>query len=346
MQVGWLGLGAMGAPMAARAARAGHVVRGYDVVPGRAAALAADGVRPAGTVAAAAGGADLIVIMVATPGQVEEALFAPGGAAGALAAGSIVVVMATVGPEAVISAADRLAAGGVAVVDAPVSGGTARAAAGDLLIMVSGPQEPVARAQPVLSALARSAPVVGSSPGDGQRMKLVNQLLCGVHIAAAAEALAFAEALGLTAAECWRVLREGAAASFMLDDRGARMAEGQFEPARSALDIFVKDMGLVGAAAGTGRGRGAAGRRRAPALRPRPRPGPGPPRRLRADRGPPAGARCAGPGRRPRVPCRLKTGSPPAVRVVRAAAGWSSGSRTLAAGPESRRWSKVTRMMR
>ena len=249
MQVGWLGLGAMGAPMAVRAARAGHVVRGYDVVPGRAASLAGDGVRPAGTVAAAVGGADLTVIMVATPEQAEEALFAPGGAAGSLAAGSIVVVMATVGPEAVISAADRLAAGGVAVVDAPVSGGTARAAAGDLLIMVSGPEEPVARAQPVLSALARSAPVVGPSPGDGQRMKLVNQLLCGVHIAAAAEALAFAEALGLTAAECWRVLREGAAASFMLDDRGARMVEGQFEPARSALDIFVKDMGLVGTAA-------------------------------------------------------------------------------------------------
>src|ERR1019366_7535509 len=239
-----------GAPRtSARAARAGQVVRGYDVMPGRAAFLAADGVRPVDTVAAAVGGADLIVIMVATPEQVEQALFAPGGAASALAAGSIVVVMATVGPEAVISAADRLAAGGVAVVDAPVSGGTARAATGDLLIMVSGPEEPVARAQPVLSALARSAPVVGSSPGDGQRMKLVNQLLCGVHIAAAAEALAFAEALGLTAAECWRVLREGAAASFMLEDRGARMVEGQFEPARSALDIFVKDMGLVGAAA-------------------------------------------------------------------------------------------------
>ena len=142
MQVGWLGLGAMGAPMAARAARAGHGVRGYDVAPGRAAALAGDGVRPADTAAAAAGGADLIVIMVATPGQVEEALFAPGGVAGSLAAGSIVMIMATVGPEAVVSAADRLAAGGVAVVDAPVSGGTARAASGDLLIMVSGPQEP------------------------------------------------------------------------------------------------------------------------------------------------------------------------------------------------------------
>ena len=122
MQVGWLGLGAMGAPMAARAARAGHVVLGYDVVPGRAALLAADGVRPVDTASAAVDGADLTVIMVATPEQVEETLFAPGGAAGSLASGSIVVVMATVGPEAVISAADRLAAGGVAVVDAPVSG--------------------------------------------------------------------------------------------------------------------------------------------------------------------------------------------------------------------------------
>ena len=77
MQVGWLGLGAMGAPMAARAARAGHVVRGYDVVPGRAAALTAGGVRPVDTVAAAVGGADLIVIMVATPEQVEQALHKP-----------------------------------------------------------------------------------------------------------------------------------------------------------------------------------------------------------------------------------------------------------------------------
>jgi 3-hydroxyisobutyrate dehydrogenase/putative dehydrogenase len=115
--------------------------------------------------------------------------------------------------------------------------------------MVSGPAGPVARVQPLLDAMARSAPVVGPSPGDGQRMKLVNQLLCGVHIAAAAEALAFAEALGLEAAACWKVLREGAAASFMFDDRGARMIAGQFDQVRSAMDIFVKDMGLVGAAA-------------------------------------------------------------------------------------------------
>jgi len=259
MRIGWLGLGAMGAPMASCLARAGHDVAGYDVVPGRAASLAAGGLRAADTIAAAARDADLVAVMVATPEQLEQVLSTLMGPAGpdgpdgpdapALAPGTIVMITATVGPEAVAAAAGRLAGPGVTVVDAPVSGGVARAAAGDLLIMVSGPADAVRHIQPVLDALARNAPVVGASPGDGQRMKLVNQLLCGVHIAAAAEALAFAAALGLDPAECWRVLRGGAAASFMFEDRGARMAEGQFDEVRSALDIFVKDMGLVGAAA-------------------------------------------------------------------------------------------------
>ena len=267
MRIGWLGLGTMGAPMAACLARAAHDVAGYDVVPGRAASLTAGGIRAAGTIAAAVRDADLVAVMVATPEQLEQVLSslvgppdpAPGGpapdgaaparGAPALVPGTIVMITATVGPEAVAAAAGRLAGHGVTVVDAPVSGGVARAAAGDLLIMVSGPADAVLRIQPILDALARNAPVVGASPGDGQRMKLVNQLLCGVHIAAAAEALAFAGALGLDPAECWRVLRGGAAASFMFEDRGARMAEGQFGEVRSALDIFVKDMGLVGAAA-------------------------------------------------------------------------------------------------
>ena len=97
----------------------------------------------------------------------------------------------------------------------------------------------------MLDAMARTAPVVGAAPGDGQKVKLVNQLLCGVHIAVAAEALAFAEAMGLDAETTWEVIRHGAAASFMLDDRGQRMVHGAFEQVNSALDIFVKDMGLV-----------------------------------------------------------------------------------------------------
>jgi 3-hydroxyisobutyrate dehydrogenase/putative dehydrogenase len=221
----------------------------FDIDPGRAAALAADGVRPAETVTDAAAGADVLVLMVATPDQVESVLFGDGAGASALHSGAVVMIMATVGPAAVHSWASRLADQQVELVDAPVSGGVARAGAGDLLIMVAGRDEAVRRVRPLLDAMSRSAPVVGSQPGDGQKVKLVNQLLCGVHIAAAAEALAFAEAMGLEAHTCWEVLRDGAAASFMLDDRGGRMVQGAFEQAKSALDIFVKDMGLVTTAA-------------------------------------------------------------------------------------------------
>ena len=243
-RVGWIGLGAMGSPMAGCVARAGFDTRAYDIDPGRAAALAADGVQPATSVREAATAVDALVVMVATPDQVESVLFGDDPAAQALTPGATVVVMATVGPAPVQGWAGQLDRQRVDLVDAPVSGGAARAAAGDLLIMVGGPEPAVARVQPLLDAMARSAPHVGTAPGDGQKVKLVNQLLCGVHIAAAAEALALAEAMQLDPAAIWEVLRGGAAASFMLDDRGARMVR-RTDEVRSALDIFVKDMGLV-----------------------------------------------------------------------------------------------------
>jgi 3-hydroxyisobutyrate dehydrogenase/putative dehydrogenase len=196
-------------------------------------------------VADAAAEADVLAVMVATPAQVESVLYGDDPAAAALKPGSVVLLMATVGPAAVQGWAQRLASQSVDLVDAPVSGGVARAAIGDLLMMVSGAEEAVGRVQPLLDAMASTAPIVGATPGDGQKVKLVNQLLCGVHIAAAAEALAFAEALGLDAHTCWEVVRHGAAASFMLEDRGRRMVEGCPEQVKSALDIFVKDMGLV-----------------------------------------------------------------------------------------------------
>ena len=243
-RVGWIGLGAMGFPMAGCVARAGFDVSAYDINPARAEALTTDGVKPAASINEAANGADVLVVMVATPDQVESVLFGDDPAAGALTAGAAVVVMATVGPAPVQRWTERLGPQQIDLVDAPVSGGAARAAAGDLLIMVGGAQAAVDRAQPLLDAMARSAPHVGAAPGDGQKVKLVNQLLCGVHIAAAAEALALAEAMQLDPGATWEVLRGGAAASFMLDDRGARMVHGTDE-VKSALDIFVKDMGLV-----------------------------------------------------------------------------------------------------
>jgi 3-hydroxyisobutyrate dehydrogenase/putative dehydrogenase len=244
-KVGWIGLGAMGAAMARVVAGAGHSVIAFDVSPGRSAALAGAGVVAAPSAAAAATGADVLAVMVATPAQAASALFGEDGAAASLAAGSVVLMMATVGAAAVTDWSAQLARRGISVVDAPVSGGTARASVGDLVMMVGGAPEDIAKVAPLLDAMASSAPVVGPRPGDGQKLKLVNQLLCGVHIAAAAEALVLAEALGLDAAGSWEVVRQGPAASFMLDDRGRRMVEGAFGDVRGALDIFVKDMGLV-----------------------------------------------------------------------------------------------------
>jgi 3-hydroxyisobutyrate dehydrogenase len=249
LRVGWIGLGAMGAPMAACVARAGHETTAFDIDPSRADALAGDGVVHAATITQAATGADVLALMVATPDQAESVLFGDDPACSALKPGATVVVMATVGPAPLKRWADRLATRDVMLVDAPVSGGVARASAGDLLIMVAGNDHAVQRIQPLLHAMARAAPVVGSEPGDGQKVKLVNQLLCGVHIAVAAEALAFAEALGLDARTTWHAIRDGAAASFMLEDRGGRMVDSAHDDVKSALDIFVKDMGLVSDAA-------------------------------------------------------------------------------------------------
>ncbi len=247
--VGWIGLGAMGSPMARVVALAGHPVQAFDIDPQRPAALADDGVVPVASPAEAAAGVEVLAIMVATPEQGESAFFGDKGAAGSLGPGSVVLVMSTVGPAAVLRWQARLEGIGVHVVDAPVSGGVARAASGELLMMVSGAPSAVQLVAPLLEAMSSRAPVVGRDPGDGQKLKLVNQLLCGVHIAAAAEALVFAGSMGLDVGTSWEVLKHGAASSFMLEDRGRRMVETSFDDPKSALDIFVKDMGLVVGAA-------------------------------------------------------------------------------------------------
>lgn len=249
-RVGWIGLGAMGSPMAAVAAR-NHAVTAYDINPDAAARLASAGVGAARSIADVAATADVLAVMVATEEQAETVLFGPDGAAPQLAPGSVVMVMATVGPDPMCRWHERLTALSIGLVDAPVSGGVARAGTGDLLMMVSGAPVDVERVGSLCDALASRAPLVGSAPGEGQKVKLVNQLLCGVHIAAAAEALAFASALGLDPRSCWEIIRHGAAASFMLDDRGERMLDESFDEPRSAIDIFVKDMGLVVDTAGS-----------------------------------------------------------------------------------------------
>jgi 3-hydroxyisobutyrate dehydrogenase-like beta-hydroxyacid dehydrogenase len=244
-RVGFIGLGAMGAPMARMIVSTGFDLSVFDVRPENADPLVELGARRTGSPREAAEGAEALVLMVVNVEQAEDAMFGGDGAAKTLSPESAVVVMSTVGPEAVRGIEGRLAGSGVRVLDAPVSGGVARAERGDLLIMAGGPADLFEEARSLLEAMGSTVAHCGASVGAGQSVKLVNQLLCGVHIAAAGEALAYAEALGLDPRSVFETISHGAANSFMLEDRGERMLARDFVPAKSALDIFVKDMGLV-----------------------------------------------------------------------------------------------------
>ncbi len=252
-KIAFVGLGAMGAPMAKCLLSANFDLRVFDVREENTRPLSEMGATGAGSPREAAEDADALVLMVVDAEQTEAALFGENGAAEALAPGAAVVVMSTVGPEPIRGLDARLSERRLRLLDAPVSGGVARAERGDLLIMAGGPEDLFGEINPVLNAMGSTVVHCGPSAGDGQAVKLVNQLLCGIHIAAAGEALAYAEALGLDPESVYETIRHGAAGSFMLEDRGRRMLDRQFLPPKSALDIFVKDMGLVrGAAAERG----------------------------------------------------------------------------------------------
>ena len=251
-----LGLGAMGLPMAMNLAER-FPVRGFDVVAERRALAERAGVVPTGTAAEAVAGADVVLIAVRDRAQLEQLLFGETGIAPHMARGAVVLLTSTVGVAGVRAVAPRLAEAGLRFVDAPVSGGPARAGAGDLLVVVGADDDAWAAAEDVLEVMASTLVRVGDAPGDGQAMKTVNQLLCGVHIAAAGEALALARALGLDAEVALKALMSGAASSFMLGDRGPRMLQAYDEDAggphdvevRATLNTFVKDMGIVSSAA-------------------------------------------------------------------------------------------------
>ena len=247
-----LGLGAMGLPMATRLAGR-FAVTGYDSMGASRERAEKAGLPCAATATDAVTDAGIVLLAVRDAAQVEDVLFGDDGVAAALMTGATVVMTSTVGMDAVASWAERLGDLGVALVDAPLSGGPVRAGEGDLLIVVGADPSALDTVRPVLERLASTLTVVGNKAGDGQAMKTVNQLLCGVHIAAAAEALALADALGLDQPLVLAALETGAASSFMLSNRGPRMVQGYDDPADvlSRLDIFVKDLGIVGKAART-----------------------------------------------------------------------------------------------
>jgi L-threonate 2-dehydrogenase len=206
-------------------------------------ALVAAGGARAGSAAEAARGAELLMLMVVNAGQAEQALFAD-GALDALAPGGIVVLMATCPPGAVERLAERVLARGRRFVDAPVSGGVVGAVGGTLTIMAAAPAPTFAAVKPALEALGSKLFHVGERPGQGAVVKAVNQLLCGVHIVAAAEAFSLAAKVGVDANVVLEILGGSSASSWMLRDRGPRMLQAEPE-VTSAVDIFVKDLGIV-----------------------------------------------------------------------------------------------------
>ena len=239
----FVGVGAIGLPMAARIAAGGHAVVAIDPDERRRELARGAGLAVAGDVIRAAG-ADVVIVMVATPAQLDAALCAPGGALDHMRRGALCVVMSTVGREAVRAAHAAAAARGCPLLDVPVTGGVSGARRGALTLLADA----IAGARPVLEPLGTIL-ICGDEVGQGQAMKLVNQLLATVHVVAAAEALAFAERLGLDPAAALHAVGAGAAGSWMLTDRGPRMLQDEGAEMTAAIDLFVKDSGMVAAAA-------------------------------------------------------------------------------------------------
>ncbi len=239
-----IGLGSMGYGMAVSLMRAGAAVAGYDPAPGVAERFAAEGGRAAASPGEAARGADVVVAVVVNADQTEAVLFGPDGCADAMAADGVFVSCATMAPDRARALAKRLEATGRHYLDAPMSGGAARAADGSLTMLASGSEAAFARAQPALDAMTGKLYRLGDAAGQGAAFKMVNQLLAGVHIAAACEAIAFARREGLDLARVFEVITASAGNSWMFENRVPHILDGDYAP-KSAVEIFVKDLGIV-----------------------------------------------------------------------------------------------------
>ncbi len=242
--VGVIGLGAMGKGMARSLRRAGHAVRVFDVRSELVEDFARDGGIACASVAALASACDVVVSVVVNAAQTEDVLFGSGGGAAAMKKGAVFVMCSTVDPHWSITLETRLAELGLLYLDAPISGGAARAASGEMTMMTSGAAAAYAKADPVLDAMAAKVYRLGNSAGAGSKVKIINQLLAGVHIAAAAEAMALGLREGVDAAALYEVITHSAGNSWMFENRMAHVLAADYTPL-SAVDIFVKDLGIV-----------------------------------------------------------------------------------------------------
>jgi len=241
--VGVIGLGAMGLGVARSLLRAGFRTHACDVRREVLAAFAAEGGIACATPAELGAACEVVLTLVVNAQQTEAVLLGADGAAGAMRAGSVVIASATVAPEFAETLASRLAALGVGMIDAPVSGGAAKAASGQMTVMASGSPEHFAKVEDVFKAIAQKVYRLGEAPGAGSKVKMINQL-AGVHIAAAAEAMAMGIRAGADPAVLYEVISNSAGSSWMFQNRVPHILAGDYTPL-SAVNIFVKDLGIV-----------------------------------------------------------------------------------------------------
>jgi putative dehydrogenase len=247
--VGIVGIGAMGMAMALNLRARGYAICARDLRPLAEAEARAAGIAVCASPQALAARVDIVFIVVVDAAQIDAVLFGADGVVQARDAARSVVLCSTIAPHDSARFAQRLAAHGIDAIDAPVSGGPARARAGTMSMMLAAPAATLARWQPLLADIAEKRFVIGATPGDAAKAKLVNNLLAGINLVAGAEALALATKIGLDPRTMFDVIRASSGASWIFEDRMARALVGDYTPARAALHILTKDLGLATALA-------------------------------------------------------------------------------------------------
>lgn len=240
-----VGLGSMGMGAARSCLAAGLHTYGVDLNPAATSALREAGAAEAGTSALPfAEKLDAVLLLVVNAAQCKAVLFGEDGLAAKLRPGTGVMVSATISAEDAKEIAAGLTAHGLLPLDAPVSGGAVKAAAGQMTVMASGTRAAFDRLRPVLDAVAGKVYEIGEEIGLGATVKIIHQLLAGVHIAAGAEAMALAARAGIPLGTMYEVVTNAAGNSWMFENRMKHVVDGDYT-AKSAVDIFVKDLGLV-----------------------------------------------------------------------------------------------------
>lgn len=243
--VGVIGLGAMGQGVASNLIEAGFTVYGCDLRHDLVEAFVRQGGKACASPAMLGAQCDVVIVLVVNAVQTDGVLFGEDGAVHGMRPGSVVVSSATVQPKYAMELGKRLAEKRIELLDSPVSGGTAGAANGTLTLLTSGPDAAYEACSDVLEAISSKVYRVGSGHGFGSKVKVINQLLVGVQIAAAAEAMAFGLREGVDPRQLYEVITHSAGNSWAFADRVPHIINGEYSPPHTALDIFVKDLGLV-----------------------------------------------------------------------------------------------------